>query len=244
MLIICLFFQAGSPDELKFHIAIISNLYGTQPLGQEILMNFARHIATAYSIGEPIHKKLLQNVVLHFIPSLDPIYGDILKNFDNTNQCSLKTTEEEFGDKLLNHLQHNKDPNLHNKEMMFELMLTWQKFHMFIDLGSGSTNVVYPEKSKAVYDKFSETYQNKRQMTTGSVCDGSTSPKENKKHEQLIDLLCDRFNVPMFSIGLDCCKMPTEDMIGQVWRDNIQSIMAFVEMANTGKLIIFLPQNI
>lgn len=231
--------EIGSPEELKFHVAIMSNLYGSQPLGQEALLNFARHISTAYSIGEPIHKRLLQNVVLHFIPNLDPAYPQVLERFDQQNGCDIISPVEEFGDKLLNHFKYDHDPNSRSKTMMFELMLRWQKFDLILELGSGNTDVTYPEVSKFIYDKFSDTYQRNRKYSTGSEC-SRKSVNENLKHEQLIDLLCEKFQVPMFSIGLDCCKMPSEDTIGQVWRDNLRSIMEFVSLANMGELYIFI----
>ncbi|XP_077299077.1 carboxypeptidase D svr [Arctopsyche grandis] len=225
--------QVGSPEEFKFKVAIISNLYGTQPLGQEALLNFVRHVTTAYSIGEPIHKKLLENVVLHFIPSLDPNYPSILNNFDKTNHCELTANKEEFGDTFYDHLKYHHNPNSHSKDMMLELMIRWQHFDMIVELGSGNTDVTYPESSKLIFEKFADMYQNKRKLSTGTVCSKSRI-NDSTKHGQLIDLLYNEYKVPMFSIGLDCCKMPTEDLIGQVWRDNLQSIMAFINQVNTG----------
>lgn len=226
----------GGPEETKFHILIISNLYGTQALGQEALLNFVRHITTAYDIGEPAHKKLLKNAVLHFIPNLDKNYENILQNFDGNNHCQLTTKNVEFGDKLFEHFTKNHDPNSQSREMMFELMLRWQHFDMIVELGSGNTDVTYPDSSKIIYEKFADTYQSNRKFSTGSSCD--TQPKKhNSAHEQLIDLLHDVYKLPMFSIGVDCCKMPAEDIIGQMWRDNLQSIMKFVSLVNTGKFM-------
>jgi len=215
---------------LKLHVAIISNLYATQPLGQEILLNFVRHIISGYEIGEPTIKNLLKNVVLHFIPNLDPNYSEILANFDGTNQCRLRLAKEEFGDTLFDHLKNaTRDPNVRTKAMIFEMMMSWDKF----DLGSGNTDVTYPELSKSIYDQFSDTYQKNRKFSTGTSCNPGDVGL-NAKHAQLIDFLCDKYNVPMFYIGLDCCKMPSEDLIGQVWRDNLHSLVEFVNLANTG----------
>lgn len=211
-------------------------MYGTQALGQEILLNFIRHVTAGYEIGEPDIKKMLGNTVLHFIPNLDENYLNILNTYDGNNHCQLNTEKKEFGDKLFDHFTKNHDPNSRSKEMMFELMLRWQHFDMIIELGSGNTDVVYPESSKLIHEKFANTYQNNRKFSTGSECDKLKKP--NSAHEQLIDLLHDVYKVPMFSIGVDCCKMPAEDIIGQVWRDNLESILKFVQQVNTGMFIL------
>lgn len=63
-------FQIGSPNEDKFHILLIGGLYANEPVGREMLVRFARHMVYGQKQKDPDVLKLLNNVVLHFIPSV------------------------------------------------------------------------------------------------------------------------------------------------------------------------------
>lgn len=185
-------FQVGSPEEIKAHIAIMGSLYGSQPLGSEMILNFARHIATAYSIGEPIHTKLLKNTVLHFIPNLDPLYAKILTEYDGSNKCDVKPLEEEFGDSLYSYLT-KKDLNPlsnYTREKMFVSLLESEKYDLVLELASGSENVLYPELSKSVYGHFAQKYQDYRTESDEYFCSKENEP--GVVHGNLIDLLYER----------------------------------------------------
>ncbi|XP_049879390.1 carboxypeptidase D isoform X2 [Pectinophora gossypiella] len=225
--------QMGSPEETKFHIALISSFYGSEPLGQEMLLNFARHITSAYSIGEPIHKKLLQRTVLHFIPNLDVLYEKILTHFDGTAKCTAKALEEEFGDSLYNYLTKKNINPLSNytREKAFIEMLEAEKFDLVLELSSGTEDVIYPELSKHIYENFAKQYQKSRTPSDKYEC---LPINQNVVHENLIDVICERLNTPIISVGLSCCKMPADEDIGWVWRYNLKGIMDFVQLANTG----------
>ncbi|KAM3963849.1 LOW QUALITY PROTEIN: carboxypeptidase D svr [Aphomia sociella] len=225
--------QVGSPEENKFHIALISSFYGSQPLGQEMLLNFARHIATAYTIGEPIHQKLLQTTVLHFIPNLDIIYEKLLKQLNGTDKCEIEALEEEFGDSLYNFLtKKNLNPlSNYTREKAFVDMLKSEKYDLVLELASGTEDVSYPELSKDVYEKFARKYQDNRNPSNKYDCNPSNI---NVVHGNLIDLLCERYNTPIISVGLSCCKSPADGDIAYVWRNNLRGIMQFVELTKTG----------
>lgn len=210
----------------------MSSFYGSQPLGQEMLLNFARHIGTAYMIGEPVHKRLLQNAVLHFIPNLDALSDKIIKQYDETDRCDIEALEEEFGDSLYAYLT-KKDLNPlsnYSREISFINMLESEKYDVILELASGSEDVKYPELSKNLFEKFAKTYQDSRVTEDRYQCKGS-----GVKHEDLIDVLCERYNTPVISAGLSCCKMPVDKDIAWVWRSNLRGIMKFAELANTGK---------
>lgn len=226
-------FQIGAPEETKFHVALISNLYASQPIGQEILLNFARHLSTAYSLQEPIHKSILKNTVVHFIPNLDPLYEKVLQNYDGKEHCTVQPLEEEFGDSLYNYLtKKNVNPlSNYTREKAFAALLEKEKYNLILDLGSGNENVLYADRSKAIYEKFARVYQNNRKSIDKYSCNAIN---DNVVHGNLVDLIRERYNIPMISVGLSCCKMPLEQDIGLVWKANIKSVMSFIELTRTG----------
>lgn len=198
------------------------------------MVNFARHITTAYTIGEPIHQKLLKNTVLNFIPNIDPLYTNILKHYDNTDKCEIEALEEEFGDSVYNYLtKKNLNPlSNYTREKSFIHLLEMEKYDLIIELSSGTQDVAYPELSKEIYEQFARKFQDNRTPSERYEC----SERNNHiVHGNLVDLICERFYTPIVSLGLSCCKMPSPDVIGWVWRENLRGIMKLVEVANTGK---------
>ncbi|XP_063368930.1 carboxypeptidase D-like [Cydia amplana] len=222
--------NVGAPEETKLHMAIISNLYASHAVGQEMLLNFARHIATAYSLGEPRHKRLLENAVLHFIPNLDPLYEKILRQFSG-EQCQLSPLEEEFGDSLYHYITKTKLSPLTNytREKAFVELLKAEKYDIVLDLSSGTEDVAYPDLSRRLFEQFAQKYQNNRTPMDKYDCRSTPS-----NHGNLLDVLCERYDTPVVSLGLSCCKMPSEGDIAYVWKSNLRGIMKFVELANTG----------
>ncbi|XP_072934189.1 carboxypeptidase D isoform X2 [Epargyreus clarus] len=223
--------QVGSPEETKYHVAIISNLYASQIVGQEMLLNFARHIATAYTIGEPIHQRLLKNTVLHFIPNLDPLVKKVLSQNDGSNKCDVTLLEEEFGDSLYSYLTKKDMNSLSNytREKAFVNLLESERFDLVLNLASGNEDVVYPDFSKNIYEKFAAKYQDNRVYSDIFEC-----KSDKVRLGELIDVISERYNTPIVSVGLSCCKMPAESYIAWVWRYNLRGIMRFIETANTG----------
>ncbi|GBP39105.1 Carboxypeptidase D [Eumeta japonica] len=226
--------QLGSSEETKFHVALISNLYASQSIGQEMLLNFARHITQAYAIGEPIHISILKNTVLHFIPSIDPLTDKVITLNKDKEHCNIDPLEEEFGDSLYDYLV-KKNPNPlsnYTREKAFIRLLEVEKYDLILELGAGTEQVLYPEVSKDLFEKFAEIYQeNRDQSYTNYKC---PIENDNTVHGNLIDLLSETYNTPILSVGVACCKMPQESDIANVWRSNIHSIMEFVKYANTG----------
>lgn len=227
----------GSPEETKYRVALISNLYGSQPLGQEVLLNLARHLATAYTIGEPIHQRLLRNAVLHFIPNIDPLYQKLLKEYDGTDKCDLQPLEEEFGDSVYDHLA-GKDLNPltnYTRERAFVDMLRQEQYDLVVELASGAEDLAYPELSRDIYEGFARSFQERATPSDRYSC---LERGGDTKHGDLIDLINERYGVPIVSVGLSCCKMPSPETIGWVWRDNLPGLMALVKVANTGECLI------
>jgi hypothetical protein len=216
----------------------MGSFYGSHPLGEEMLLNFARHLATAYNIGEPIHKKLLETTVLHFIPNLDPLHDKVIKQHDGTNRCDIEPLEEEFGDSLYNYITKKSDNPLSNytREKSFINLIESEKYDLVLELASGTEDITYPELSKNIYEKFARRYQDNRTPSERFEC---TNGKSNVVHGNLIDVLAERYNTAVISVGLTCCNMPVEPEIAWVWRYNLRGIMQFVELTKTGEWLYF-----
>lgn len=125
----------GSPEENKFHIALIGGLFASQPVGREILLRLATHILMGNQIDDPPIKRILNNAVLHFIPGVDP-------GFDNVpNDCN-PTVKDEIGEKLLSQ-NINKTKEMDIITNAFRKMLLNEAYDVIIILGGGSFSIRY-----------------------------------------------------------------------------------------------------
>lgn len=123
----------GSPDENKFRIALVGGLFASQPVGREILLRLATHILMGNQFGDPPIKKLLDNAMLHFIPSVDPKFDNIA---DNTN-CN-PIVKDEIGETLLSENNKKQADVIIN---IFKRMLRTETYDAVIILGGGASRI-------------------------------------------------------------------------------------------------------
>lgn len=93
----------------------------------------ATHILTGNRIGDPPIKRLLKDVVLHFVPGVDPGFDDIP---DNCNPL----VENEVGQKVLDSFKEagrESDP----VTKAFREMLSAEDYNALVIIGGGAKKV-------------------------------------------------------------------------------------------------------
>lgn len=164
-----------------------------------------------------------------------------MHEYDGEAYCTLEAIEEEFGDSVYHYLtKQDKNPlSKHERENAFIRLLKNEKYDLLIDLGSGNENFLYPDKLK-LFEKVALDYQQTRQDSDKYAC---SNLNDNPVHGNLVDLIYERFDIPVLSVGLCCCKMPVEKDIAAVWRGNLRGIMNLVELTRTGEFKVPLKYN-
>ncbi|PSN43472.1 hypothetical protein C0J52_03215 [Blattella germanica] len=69
--------EVGSPDENKFHVALIGGLFASQPAGRELFIRLARHLVTGYTRKNPTIMSILTKSVIHIMPGIDQSFERI-----------------------------------------------------------------------------------------------------------------------------------------------------------------------
>lgn len=72
-------FQIDQSEESKFHVAVIGNLFATQPIGREISLNVARHLLKGLHFQDPTIVDILSNTVIHIVPVIDRAFEQVKK---------------------------------------------------------------------------------------------------------------------------------------------------------------------
>ena len=94
----------GDSEEGKIHIGLIGGIFASQPVGREILLRLARHILKGNKEGDHFISNLLDRVVLHFLPGVDPSFEHIKPYHCNPQ------VEDEVGKRLMQNKSEAIDP--------------------------------------------------------------------------------------------------------------------------------------
>ena len=123
--------QMGGSEENKIHIGFIGGLFASQPVGREVLLRFARHILKGNKEENPFITRLLDRVVLHFIPGVDPLFDKVSADID----CNPKV-EDEVGARLLT--SRERPTQLDVVTNALEQMLKTEGFDAVVLFGGGN----------------------------------------------------------------------------------------------------------
>lgn len=125
----------GSPDENKFHIALVGGLFASQPAGREILLRLATHILLGNQIGDPPIQRILDDAVLHFIPGVDSGFD----NIKESNDCN-PVVKNEVGEELL---LENTDTSKQISKVTdaFKKMLQTENYDVVVILKGGAPQI-------------------------------------------------------------------------------------------------------
>lgn len=222
-------FQIGAPEETKLHILIIGSFFDTSPLGRELTVDLAKHVLYGHSLQEPPMIRLLKNVVLHFMPFTEN-FNAVLNQFNSNNTICDPQTVEEFADHLLS-------PENDHKKLLFLKWLETERFDLAFTFSAGGFELQHPsvENPNSIYVKSAFKIIESRFRETHNEC--ALNPlriHQTNTLQKITQFLLESYRLPLYSIQLDCCKMPTNKEIANIWRRNIHKVLNFLKLTETG----------
>lgn len=133
-------------------MALIGNLFATQPLGREITIYLARHLLQGHKFGNPEIVNILKNTVIHVIPVIDiafeKIWGDYPKedrrsNQENINECNNVTADfKQVGRQILE-MNGRINGNTHSTiANAFKHILLDGKFDFVLNFEGGNSGMM------------------------------------------------------------------------------------------------------
>lgn len=174
--------------------------------------------------------RLLKNAVIHFTPITTTLDDEYLRSF-NTNQTICDPiVNEELADRILNpETEHRKD--------IFLNQIRQNQFDLILDFAAGGNDVQVPSPASkdSLYGKLRAVVTEQRLRETIDACPATPNRIHQKDAiERITNTFINIYKVPMFTIQLDCCKMPTPDRIATAWRRNLHKILNFFKLSETG----------
>lgn len=192
-------------------------------------VNLARHVIAGYTLQEPPLVRLLKNVVFHFAPFTEA-FNNIYSQFEqNTNICD-PIKNEEFADRILS-------PESDRKKSIFSSMLESGSFDLVLTFSAGGHNIQYPQANNqySIFQKMATNIGKYHLRESNKECElNQLRIVQANTVEKLTDLFLRNYNVPLYTIQLDCCRMPPEQQIAQVWRTNLHKMLNFLNLTETG----------
>lgn len=199
------------------------------PIGRELTLNLAKHVISGHQLQEPPMVRLLQNAVLHFMP-LTENFESILSQYNMNEHFCDPITREEFADRLLS-------PENNRKKSIFLKMLETNRFDLALTFSAGGFDLQHPivRNVNSIYVKSALKISESRFREIHEEC--ALNPlgiHQSNTLQRITQFLLSSYNLPLYSIQLNCCKMPHKSDIATIWRRNIHKILNFLKLVETG----------
>ncbi|CAG9814957.1 unnamed protein product [Phaedon cochleariae] len=233
--------KVEADDEKKFHVAVMGNLFATQPIGREIGIYLARHLLEGFRIGDFKVMKILTNTVIHIIPVIDKAFEQIWGDYEkivlgnekpNKFLCNNITADfKQVGDQLIS--SSGKIGGHQDMKMIvnaFKHLLLEEKFDLMLNIEGGGSGILYPSTKNVVdpYKVIAESYNSELKMSQ------SCSMSNKGTDSILTDYLYHEYNTAVLTAKVSCCEYPAVGNIPYIWRDILAPLMRVLASTLTG----------
>jgi len=243
-------------DVPKVGVLLVGGLYGSQPVGREVLVRLARHLGEGYKRGDNIVTMILKRADVYILPAVDMAGFDASK----VGSCSYNdpsVMDKEAGNSFKQNQQIGAEAV---KRFMgrfnIKLALSLEGNGMFvrmpwdeITVGDSSTDAreVFEMlantflKSHPVMKKSSSPCAGTRVdgkkvgadgFPTGLVHGAELQPSIYKG--SMLDFVWDKYNIPMISAHITCCNYPKSRNLLDLYKENMPPILKFLELVYQG----------
>ncbi len=148
--------------------------------------------------------------------------------FFSKNICDPKL-KVELGDKLL-------DPESDEMRDLFLSLLDKNNFDIALTFSTGGISTIqYLKEKEPLYAQFANHLIYSEYGSLNQLCPAnSVRLNEKESMTKITNLLYNKFNIPLFSINVGCCKMPKEETLAETWRENLPKIKKFLKLLGSG----------
>ncbi|XP_068232083.1 carboxypeptidase D-like [Palaemon carinicauda] len=234
------------PDN-RVRVVIFGGLYGSQPVGRELVIRLARHLGEGWARKDEDIQKLLNETQIILVPAVDT-EGFVTAESGICGYSNVKEMESEVGGSFAAEIS---DPFA---EATVKLLDQIQP-HVSLSLESGGVFMRYPwdnpvavpptTSDEARFQVLTEAYA----RTHPSMMNNNPCTSINKGaptgiiHGQVIGVYKNSLldyvykNIKdslMVAAHVSCCNYPPGRELKKLWRENKDSLMAFLHAAHQG----------
>ncbi|CAG2171580.1 unnamed protein product, partial [Oppiella nova] len=229
----------------KPNVVLIGGIHGDQPVGRELLLRFVRHLVDGYKRRDPRVVHLLQSLTLHVIPSVDDQgFQGSTPGVCNRSLDSNDDLEDKFAEEFTN--KFGSIEALKKNFLVYKyvtgLSLESYGLRVRFPLMINSDDLDGQSLASVAYKALSSAYITSNPMLANGVkCDNQEIEVKYKKlshihnaGQSLLDYGFGDHKSLMMSALVDCCSYPLPYELPKLWKNNLESIMSFLETSLTG----------
>lgn len=245
-----IFLRHGEPDG-KINIALFGSVYGSQPVGRELLIRLARHLGKGYQQRDPGILRLFASANVYLLPIVDGEHFDV----HNSGDCSYDMDESinhEIGSKF------RRDPiypsGVPNQVVAIKQFFKTHDINVALSIEGEGVFMRLPwdeESNSAQRPDIKSTEDNLKTLASAysSAHPVMASNKEEcakKPHGIVFGSEVDgkyRGTIVDFAFAqginvaaahVTCCNFPNERELQNLWKNNLPALMAFLKAASQG----------
>ncbi|XP_071532744.1 carboxypeptidase D-like [Panulirus ornatus] len=232
----------------RVRVMIFGGLYGAQPVGRELVIRLARHLAAGWAKKNREIQKLLQDTQIFLVPAVDTI------GFDSAEpgMCGYSKASE-----LNKEVGGSFSPEISNEYAEATIaMLSQVKPHAVLSIESGGIFMRFPHDDpssnppttpyEAVFQFLTEAYARAHPTMLKSENPCKVLNKYAPSgilHGQALGVYKNSLleytnsnlqNVLMVSAHVSCCNYPDGRELITLWRQNKDSLLSFMHAAHQG----------
>ena len=243
--------QVGSStSKQRVNIGIFGNVYGSQPLGRELIIRLARHLAKGYTKQDQEIVALFGSANLYLFPMIDYEFFDT----SNEGDCSYGADESmsrEVGAKFRRAPLRTR--GVSEKVQALKYFLKSYNLHVGLSLEGEGQFIRLPYDEESHSEKrprhtstennlmvLAKAYHDGREMfpsddtntlcTDNGIVEGSTL---KKYHGSFLDYAFSN-GVDIISAHVNCCDFPHARELPFIWKTNLPALKAFLAKASQG----------
>lgn len=249
-------------NDEKINLALFGSLYGSQPLGRELLIRLARHLGYGFRKQDPKILRLFRSVNIYIFPMVDSDFFDPV----NDGDCSYDVDESlnrEVGAKFRRApLFPRGVPDkvvatkhfLNTHEINIALSVEGEGLFVRLPYDDKSLQTQRPITPSAEKDlmvlasafKDAHPAMNGSKAANPDLCDNKptgvlSGSQIGKYHGSLLDYGFSQ-GISIISVHVTCCNFPNAREVPNMWKDNLPPLLAFLEAASQG--LYGMPSNL
>ncbi|KFM71636.1 Carboxypeptidase D, partial [Stegodyphus mimosarum] len=215
----------------KPQVAIIGALHYDQPSGREICVRLVRHLISGYRLGDPVIKRLLDTIAIHVVPAV------ATTGFDESTKPDESVLD--FGDKF------GEDySGLFNPVEGLKSNLKSYHYTSLLSLEGNGLEISFPlniiEKGSS---QEAQTFQfisrhyitNQPLLSKATMCgEQNTSKSIMQGPNSLLDYAYANHGTVAIAAHISCCSQPKPNELPQLWANNLQSVIHFLQASAEG----------
>ena len=215
-----------SPGVPKVGILVVGGLYGSQPVGREILVRLARHLGEGYKTGDNVVSLLLARADIYIMPAVD------MEAFEKAKEGVCAATKEDTAGTKFS----GKQSNLSAEAL--KRFLSRFDINLVLSLETGGVYMETPAGSRGTtdVDNVLEMMTSQYSKLHHSIRNDSVPCRDDQDNRSghFLDFTLEKFNIPAVSAHVSCCDYPAAKKIVRLYKDNVAPLQKFLELSSQG----------